>query len=116
MLVGDLKITSASTERRKRSQNLAPVLVIIAGNSLVFLSRTINSRGLTWLKTKGFSVTGLQHYSALRSLSTVIASPLKIGFHPPFDLGVLLFTPSQGFCVLLSCHCHRQELFHYLTW
>ena len=30
--IGDLKITSASTERQKRSQNLAPVLVIISGN------------------------------------------------------------------------------------
>ena len=31
-----LKITSTSTERQKRSQNLAPVVVIISGNSLVF--------------------------------------------------------------------------------
>ena len=30
------KTTSTSTERQKRSQNLAPVLVIISGNSLVF--------------------------------------------------------------------------------
>ena len=31
-----LKITSTSTERQKRSQNLAPVLVILSVNSLVF--------------------------------------------------------------------------------
>ena len=33
--IGDFKITSTSTERQKRSQNLAPALVIIFGNSLV---------------------------------------------------------------------------------
>ena len=38
---GDLKITSASTERQKRSQNLAPVLVIFSGNSLVFLGKLL---------------------------------------------------------------------------
>ena len=34
--LGDLKITSTSTERQKRSQNLSPVLVIISGSYLVF--------------------------------------------------------------------------------
>ena len=33
--IGDLKITSTSTERQKRSQNLAPVLVIILGPDVV---------------------------------------------------------------------------------
>ena len=41
--VGDLKITSTSTERQKRSQNLAPVLVIIPGKSLVFSRKIITS-------------------------------------------------------------------------
>ena len=41
--IGDLKITSTSTERQKRSQNLAPVLVIISGNSLVFSRKIITS-------------------------------------------------------------------------
>ena len=41
--VGDYKITSTSTERQKRSQNLAPVLVIISGNSLVFSRQIITS-------------------------------------------------------------------------
>ena len=41
--VGDLKITSTSTERQKHSQNLAPVLVIIFGNSLVFPRKIITS-------------------------------------------------------------------------
>ena len=36
VFIGDLKFTSASTERQKSSQNLAPVLVMISGNSLVF--------------------------------------------------------------------------------
>ena len=42
---GDLKITSTSTERQKRSQNLAPVLVIISGHSLVFSRKIITSLG-----------------------------------------------------------------------
>ena len=42
---GDLQITSASTERQKRSQNLAPVLEIIPGNSLVFSRKIITSTG-----------------------------------------------------------------------
>ena len=45
MVFGDLKITSTSTERRKRRQNLAPVLVIISGNSLVFSRKIITSTG-----------------------------------------------------------------------
>ena len=44
-LVGDLKITSTSTERQKRCQILAPVLVIISGNSLVFSRKIITSTG-----------------------------------------------------------------------
>ena len=35
----------ASTERQKRSQNLAPVLVIISANSLVFSRKIITSTG-----------------------------------------------------------------------
>ena len=55
------------------------------------------SHGLTWLKSKGLSVTGLRACSVLRSLSTVIASSLKIGFHPPFDLGVFFSLPLRDF-------------------
>ena len=40
-----LKITSTSTERPKRSQSLAPVLVITSGNSLVFSRKMITSTG-----------------------------------------------------------------------
>ena len=43
--VRDLKITSTSTERQRRSQNLAPVLVIISGSSLVFSRKIIASTG-----------------------------------------------------------------------
>ena len=43
--LGDIIITGTSTERQKRSQNLAPVLVIISGNSLVFSRKIINSSG-----------------------------------------------------------------------
>ena len=42
---GDLKITTTSTERQKRSQNLAPVLAILSGNSLVFSRKIITSTG-----------------------------------------------------------------------
>ena len=43
--IGDLKIPSTSTERQKHSQNLAPVLVIISGNSLVLCRKFITSTG-----------------------------------------------------------------------
>ena len=39
--LGDLKITSASTERQKRSQNLAPERAIISGNSWYFLGKLL---------------------------------------------------------------------------
>ena len=42
---GDLTIASTGTERQKRSQNLAPVLVIISGNSLVFSGKITTSTG-----------------------------------------------------------------------
>ena len=45
--IGDLKITSTSTERQKRSENLAPVLVIISGKSLVFSRKSITSTVFT---------------------------------------------------------------------
>ena len=38
-------MTSTSTERPNRSQNLAPVLVIISGNPLVFSRKIITSTG-----------------------------------------------------------------------
>ena len=44
-VLGDLKITSTSTERQKRSQNLAPVLVISSVNSLAFSGKIITSTG-----------------------------------------------------------------------
>ena len=54
--IGDLKITSTSTERQKRrSQNLAPVLVITSGNSLVFSRKIITSTGFYWRCAPGAS-------------------------------------------------------------
>ena len=38
-------MTSTSAERQKRSQNLAPVLVILSGNSLAFSRKIITSTG-----------------------------------------------------------------------
>ena len=38
-------MTSTGTGRQKRSQNLAPVLVIIPGNSVVVSRKTITSTG-----------------------------------------------------------------------
>ena len=40
-MFGDETITSTSNERQKRSQYLAPVLVIISENSLVFSRRIL---------------------------------------------------------------------------
>ena len=45
--LGDQRITSTSTERQKRCQNLAPAPVIISGNSLVFSRKIITSTGFT---------------------------------------------------------------------
>ena len=53
--LGDLKITSTSTERQKHSQHLAPVLVIISGNSLVVSRKMITSTGFYWCCTPGAS-------------------------------------------------------------
>ena len=53
--VGDLKISSTSTEGQKRSQNLAPVLAIISGNSLVFSRKMITSTGFYWCCALGAS-------------------------------------------------------------
>ena len=77
------------------------VLKILRGVNLlrvVFLvSRTINSRGLTWLKSKASVTSGLCTCSELRSLSTVIASSLKIGFQASFDSACPHFTLFLGF-------------------
>ena len=54
-VLGDIKITSTSTKRQKHSQNLAPVLVIISGNSLVFSRKIITSTGFYWCCTPGAS-------------------------------------------------------------
>ena len=43
--IGAWKITSTSTEGQKLHQNLAPVLVIISGKSLVFSRKNITSTG-----------------------------------------------------------------------
>ena len=51
----------------------------------------------------------------LRPLSHCHCIISKIRFQAPFDSACLHFTPSQGFWVLLSCHCHRQDSFRYLT-
>ena len=49
------KITSTSTERQKRCQNLAPVPVIISGNSLAFSREIITSAGFYWCCAAGAS-------------------------------------------------------------
>ena len=41
LMLGDVIITSASTERKKRSQNLAPVLAIFSWNSQVFSRKSL---------------------------------------------------------------------------
>ena len=72
--IGDLKITSTSTERQKPSQNLAPVLVIISWNSLVFSRRIITSAGfLPVLRPRRVSTSSgnksVSHKRSLRSPS-----------------------------------------------
>ena len=47
LLRSETKKYQCQTERQKRSQNLAPVLVIISGNSVVFSRKIITSTGFT---------------------------------------------------------------------
>ena len=56
-----------------------------------------HQHGLTWLKAKGVQCQRALHSFRLRSLSTVIASPLKIGFQPTFDSAVLISLPLRDF-------------------
>ena len=65
----NFKITSTSTERQKRSQNLAPVLVIILMNSLVFSRKIITSTGFYQCCAPGMSAPvvvkkSVSHFSA----------------------------------------------------
>ena len=55
-------------------------------------------------------------HSELRSLShrrCIISQKIAKGHHLIWPSHC--FTPSQGFWVLLSCHCHRQDSLWYLT-
>ena len=63
---GLIKITSASTERPKKkdSQNLAPVLVIISGNSLAFSRKIITSTGFYRCCAPGASAPVVVRYRA----------------------------------------------------
>ena len=67
-LLGDLQITSTSTERQERSQNLAAVLVIISGNSLVW--KIVTSTGSYRCCAPGASApTVVKHQSPSLPLS-----------------------------------------------
>ena len=67
--LGDLKITSTSTEKQKRSQNLAPVLVIISGKSLVFSRNIITSTDFAGSAPRRVSTSSgnksVSHFSSL---------------------------------------------------
>ena len=65
-ILGDLKITSTGTEGQKRSKHLAPVLVIISGNSLVFSRKIITSTGFT-----GAAPPARQHQCGKKSVSHI---------------------------------------------
>ena len=63
-------------------------------------------------QVKRISVRGLIAHSDSDHYLIDIASSLKIGFQASFDSACLHFTPFLRFAFpLLSCHCHRQELF-----
>ena len=90
-----LKITSTSAERQKRSQNLAPVLVIISGNSLVFYRKIITS-------------TGFYRYCAPGASAPVVVineSPINANFRS------LAHRNSSDFCDLrLRCPSRTPEI------
>ena len=72
-LLGNLKITSTSTERQKRSQNLAPVPEVIPGNSLVFSRKIITSTGLYRCCAPGASAPVV-----VRNQSPIFSSPIPV--------------------------------------
>ena len=89
--LGTSKITSTSTEGQKLHENLAPVLVIISGKSLVFSRKIITS-------------TGFYRYCAPDASAPVVVineSPIVIDFftsHP-------LKWPLYGLHVCMNCLC-----------
>ena len=105
------KMTSTGTERQKRSQNLAPVLVILSGNSLVFSRKIITSTGFCLCCAAGASAPVVVKYQSPRG-----SRPGKFGelLGKPGDFpearGSL--TPSQRFCQigLQKKTCHQQPL------
>ena len=93
--IGDLKITSTSTERQKRSQNLAPVLVTISGNSLAFSRKLITSTGFYRCCAPGASAP----------VVVKISHPLQArkGVVP------LMFLGKLDPLILLLCECRRER-------
>ena len=73
------------------------------------------------MASRGSNQKGVQCQRALALIQNSdhylidITSSLKFGFQATFDSACPHFTPSQGFWVLLSCHCHRQDSFRYFT-
>ena len=88
MGIGDLKITSTSTERHKRSQNLAPVLGIISGNSLVFSRKIISSTGFYRCCAPGASAPVVVKMSVSRGKSFL----LTVGLCCLGSIGLVFFT------------------------
>ena len=92
---GDLKIftTSTSTERQKRSQNLAPVLVIISGNSLVLSRKMITSIGFYRGCVPGASALVVKNQSPIVSSGVQAPPPKKFTpkgkGHATFRLGII---------------------------
>ena len=56
-----------------------------------------------------------EHFQIEIIISLTLHHLQKFDFRRHFYSACLHFTPSQGFWVLLSCHCHRQDSFRYLT-
>ena len=98
------KFNSTSIERQKRSQNVAPVLVIISGNSLVYSGKIITSTGFYRCCTPGASAPVVVKN---QSPNLVSQTPRPRGRGRPFLLRV-----SQVFLNNIRWvpdSCHREE-------
>ena len=93
------KFTSTSTERQKRSQKLAPVLVIISGNSLVFSRKIITSAGFYRCCAAGASAPAVvtnQSPSHRRGFSNLSTGSRRVFYAITIDVTVTLHRPRRG--------------------
>ena len=89
-LTSSSSLSSLSSEANSGEITFIGVLKGACQDQSINVASRGSSQKAEWLRAHST-------HSVVRSLSTVIASSPKIGFHPPFDLGVLLSLPLRDF-------------------